>query len=280
MHSDGSDQTRLTDDADIEREPRLSPDGTQILFVRVNGLTGGFPDVPNEVLWVMNTDGTDQHEVFAAALPNKPAGTGAPPIVSNDRDPSWSPDGTQIAFYREGIGITMSGIMVMNADATDARVVRPISGESSRVSELAWSPDGTRLAYAYDYVCCGVHVMFVNVDGSPAAVAELIGPRDAVDTQTSDTDPAWSPDGHQIAFSGQPNVNGTLGAAGLWTADANGSPNPVQLTADDGRFPAWAPTGDRIAFERAGHIWTAHADGTGQLDLGAGSQPSWAASEA
>ena len=174
MDADGSNQTQLTNDADIEREPKLSPDGTQIVFVRGNGRSGGFPDVPNEVIWVVNTDGSNAHSVFAPAVPN---GGFTPPIVSNDRDPSWSPDGTQIAFYREGIGITMSGIMVMNADGSGARVVRPISRDSIRISQLAWSPGGTRIAYTYDYVCCSWHIVFVNADGSGPDFTPLIGPR-------------------------------------------------------------------------------------------------------
>jgi Tol biopolymer transport system component len=272
MNADGSNQIQLTNTPDIERQPKLSPDGTQIVFVRGNGRSGGFPDVPHEMIWVVDTDGSDAHSVFAPAVPN---GGVAPPIVSNDRDPSWSPDGTQIAFSREGIGITMSGIMVMNADGSGARVVRPMVSDPARVSQLAWSPDGTRIAYTYDYVCCAWHIVFVNADGSGPTFAPLIGPRNDVDTQTSDRAPAWSPDGSRIAFTGQPNVNGTVGAPGLWVANATGAPNPTAL-APDGAAPAWSPGGARIAFERAGSIWTMDADGSNQVSLTTGGQPSWA----
>ena len=37
-----------------------------------------------------------------------------------DMDPTWSPDGSQIAFYREG------QIWVMNADGSDPRRVSPV----------------------------------------------------------------------------------------------------------------------------------------------------------
>ena len=41
MNADGSDQTQLTNTPDIERQPKLSPDGTQIVFVRGNGRSAG-----------------------------------------------------------------------------------------------------------------------------------------------------------------------------------------------------------------------------------------------
>ncbi len=163
----------------------------------------------------------------------------------------------------------------MNADGSGARVVRPMINDSIRISRLAWSPGGTRIAYTYDYVCCGWHIVFVNADGTGPNFTPLIGPRNDVDIETSDWAPAWSPNATRIAFTGRPNVNGTVGSAGLWVANATGAPNPTALTAD-GTAPAWSPGGTRIAFERAGSIWTMDADGGNQVSLTAGGQPSWA----
>ena len=83
--------------------------------------------------------------------------------------------------------------MVMNADGSGARVVRPMINDSIRVSRLAWSPGGTRIAYTYDYVCCSLHIVFVNADGSGPTFTPLIGPRNDSDSQTNDWAPAWSP---------------------------------------------------------------------------------------
>ena len=56
----------------------------------------------------------------------------------------------------------------------------------------------------------------------------------------------------------------------------HGRAEPDPLTPD-GTSPTWSPGGTRIAFERAGSIWTMNADGSNQVNLTTGGQPSWAA---
>ncbi len=57
-------------------EPEWSPDGSQIVFTTFRAFGGNF--------WVMNPDGTEQHNLF--------------PSEFNDFEASWSPDGNQIVF--------------------------------------------------------------------------------------------------------------------------------------------------------------------------------------
>jgi len=267
MRSDGSQQTQLTTSPEPELAPKLSSDGTHIVFVRQNA-----PNVfPDETIWVMDVNGSNPHEVFAPAVSD---GTPAPPSVTRDRDPSWSPDGTQIAFVRDGIG-TPAGIMAMNADGTNLHVLVPSvpANQVDRVTDLAWSPDGTELAFSFDFTAQPLqHIDIAKVNGSGTRI--LIGPRNGIDAQTFDVAAAWSPDGTQIAFNGRPNVNNLVGTAGVWVTDSTGPPNPAQLAADGAR-PSYSPKGDRIAFERAGSVWTMNSDGSDQVMLTAGSMPSW-----
>jgi len=60
------------------------------------------------------------------------------------------------------------------------------------------------------------------------------------------SDPAWSPDGRQIAFTGGNNSDGY----NIFVIEANGT-NMRQLThgAHIWDFPAWSPDGTRIAFQ-------------------------------
>ena len=76
MNSDGTNQTRLTNNSTADFEPSFSPDGSKIAFT-------SFRDGNSEI-YVMNADGTNQTN-----LSNNSA---------FDGQPSFSPDGSQIAF--------------------------------------------------------------------------------------------------------------------------------------------------------------------------------------
>jgi WD40-like Beta Propeller Repeat len=82
--------------------------------------------------------------------------------------------------------------------------------------------------------------------------------------EIEERDPAWSPDGATIAFSG--------GAAnfGVWVMDADGS-NPAHITTTDWR-PFWSPTGASIGVstftkETEYGIDAIDPDGTGRTSL-------------
>src|SRR5947209_19986014 len=66
-------------------------------------------------------------------------------IAMDARQPSWSPDGTRLAFqaYRS----TTWQIWTMNADGSDLRAVT--SGPYDD-REPSWSPDGRRIAFSSD----------------------------------------------------------------------------------------------------------------------------------
>ncbi|MGB0092498.1 MAG: hypothetical protein WBP81_08190 [Solirubrobacteraceae bacterium] len=84
-----------------------------------------------------------------------------------------------------------------------------------------------------------------------------------------DSEPAWSPDGLQIAFF---RSSDTPGASGIYSINTDGtgeSPNPLA----PGELPAWSPDGQKIAFvsglegDVTGQIFVMNADGTGQTRL-------------
>jgi Tol biopolymer transport system component len=78
-------------------------------------------------------------------------------------------------------------------------------------------------------------------------------------------DPAWSPDGTQIAFTRW----GPVGSPEIWVMDADGS-NPHRITTE-GVVPAWSPDGTEIAFARLINnywdIFTVGVDGAGVTNL-------------
>ena len=79
-----------------------------------------------------------------------------------------------------------------------------------------------------------------------------------------DLDPAYSPDGSQIAFDST-----RTGGGDIYVMNADGS-GVVRLTTDpaEDSQPAWSPDGNRIAFTRCGstacHIWVMTSAGANQ----------------
>lgn len=81
IRPDGSDRINVTKTPAVhELYPQASPDGSQIAFL-VDEQQG---TETQRSLWVMNADGTNRRQVSTAA-----------------REPTWSPDGTQIAFPKQ-----------------------------------------------------------------------------------------------------------------------------------------------------------------------------------
>jgi dipeptidyl aminopeptidase/acylaminoacyl peptidase len=92
----------------------------------------------------------------------------------------------------------------------------------------------------------------------------------------SDTSPAWSPDGQQIAF-----VRNTGTGRSIVVMNADGSDQRVIAAAPSGgSHPAWSPDGSTIAFESVRHggvadIYLMSADGSNPRRLAATSTTDW-----
>jgi Abnormal spindle-like microcephaly-assoc'd, ASPM-SPD-2-Hydin/WD40-like Beta Propeller Repeat len=168
-----------------------------------------------------------------------PAGGPVVPYSVFGHWPSWSPDGTKLAF-----NLLFAGIAVM--DAYGRGLTRLGTG-----GDPAWSPDGTKIAFGTFH---GIGIM--NADGSNRHVL----PNTSDSSALFDDGPAWSPDGKTIVFSKDHNQ----GDGQLWLVDADGG-NPRHLTGGFG--PAWAPDGQRIVFQANNRdgaaISTIKPDGTG-----------------
>lgn len=163
---------------------------------------------------------------------------------SNNEDPVFSPDGSQIAFS------SVQAIWIMNRDGSQVHPV-PNTGGSPNATNPIWSPDGSKIAFSRDY-----KIWVINVDGTNGTQLS--------DGTTSDDFAAWSPDGSKIAF-----VKDYFSAnAQIYVMNTDGS-NPVNLTNSSFacRHPAWSPDGSKIAYDSSSQIFTMNPDGTNQTQI-------------
>jgi DNA-binding winged helix-turn-helix (wHTH) protein/Tol biopolymer transport system component len=110
----------------------VSPDGSRIAFRRLDSTYDGFFGREE---WVMRSDGTDQVKVAADKSDSSEVGT-----------PTWSPDGTRIAYLRSSWAYNMSTNSVEINEWQNGRVETLVS-ETRLIIALHWLPD-SRLIYA------------------------------------------------------------------------------------------------------------------------------------
>lgn len=170
MNADGTGRTLLVQRSTFDGTPAWSPDGSQIAFRSENETEFG----PLGRIFVINVDGTGLRQVSPDTDPNL--------FFFFDGNPTWSPDGSRIAFIRNDL------IYVINADGTGMTAL-----PGNRAANPDWSPDGTRLVYSR-----------ANEDGSDANIyvinADGSNPVSLTATPEYDDHPRWSPDGRRIVF--------------------------------------------------------------------------------
>jgi Tol biopolymer transport system component len=219
-NSDGSGQTRLTNQAASDIEPRLNRGCTRIAFA--SNRDG------NWEIYTMNLDGSGLTRLtFNAA---------------SDGLPAWSPDGGRIVFrsYRDG----QAEIYVMSADGSGQT---RLTWDAAYDGLPAWSPDGTKIGFTSERN--GERRLWVmNADGS--------GQTSLSSSRPYTQGPLWSPDGSQITFDADGDGDGRNE---LWLMNADGS-NQHQVydppeSETEAWVRSWSPDGRYIAFSRISWIY-------------------------
>jgi Tol biopolymer transport system component len=179
-----------------------------------------------------------------------------------DVDPAWSPDGSTIAFVRQG---SAGGVFVIPSGGGLALPICPATTCGEGIAQLAWSPDGRTLAFSHagTLAAGGGAASGASPGTGPAA-----GPGSPIDVVGADgtghrrltdcgelgcpTDvaPAWSPDGSTILFNRGAGQGGgqkfrTVTPAGGKPIEKGACPVPLCLP---GTAPVWSPDGASFAY--------------------------------
>jgi Tol biopolymer transport system component len=235
---DGSDRRRLTRRVHAST-PAWSPDGQQIAFTR-NEDVGEYTTFSEDDVFVMGADGDNPHQL-TPERDGRHAG-----------QPTWSPDGGQIA-YIQGPGVPTGqpsrpgSLFVMDADGGNVR--RLTRGDAD--VDPAWSRDGKEIAYGH---CFGIESptlctldLFV-MDVATGASRQL--------TRTPffyEAGYTWSPDSSRIAFTRWTPPADVNPLASIYTINRGGTGETLvheHLNYVSGLYSlAWSPDRRTLAFE-------------------------------
>jgi TolB protein len=143
---------------------------------------------------------------------------------SDNGNPTFSPDGRQIAFFSSRSRFPQ--IYTMDVDGTNVQLLTPFTpGVRSYRSAPDWSPDGRSVAYEQQNG--DFQVWMINVrDKEPRQLT----------SEGENEGPSWAPDGRHMALS---STRG--GSKQIWILDTE-SGRFRQLTFNPGaRLAAWSP---------------------------------------
>ncbi len=119
--------------------------------------------------------------------------SGAPVMLAEGRAPALAPDGSRIAFLRNG------EVWTVPTDGSSA--AKRLFYDAGKDVDLQWSPDSDALAFVSER---GDHT-FIGVYRGDDRPLEFLAP-----SVTNDWNPRWSPDGTRVAFTRTPGNGGAL----------------------------------------------------------------------
>ena len=202
------------------KHPALSPDGKRLAF-------SWHGDV-----WVCPAEGGAAERVTED--------------TADEQAPAWSPDGASIAFSTDKNGNRDVYVIELGS-----RRIRQLTFHSSDDDRPAWSPDGKSIAFQSTRdsnvdLCLNNDVWDVWRVPSTGGTATRV-------TRFRGENPAWSPDGKQIAYD-RYSWGYADGEHNLFViaSDGSGMPREIASGEEDSRRPTWQGTSIYFGHEANG----------------------------
>jgi Tol biopolymer transport system component len=233
MNADGTNVRKLTGllpDMTNLGSPEFSRDGRQIALDMSQG------SVANSRIIVLNADGTDIRDLGPGCMP------------------SFSPDGTKIAFSQSG-----SGVMLMDADGTNREVVDRAGWG------VQYSPDGKQIAYGKRG-----NITLMNVETKETR--ELLQGADGTRYNYTYWNLGWSHDSNSIAFKGRLSEGGGSEVAVVEIEDGSLTVLDPDASTVNPDF-TFSPDNQGVLFSKRGpgnvrpQLYLVHRKSPGELEL-------------
>jgi len=213
---------RITISPGDDRNPTWSPDGKLLAF--------SSDRLGHREIYRVTAEGTGERRLTGTTTTESPEFTD----TVESYEPTWSPDGTLIAFTSDEAG----DVDIYTMTPTGQNVTR-ITDSFASDSQPAWNGMSTKLAYVSDRTGSD-EIYTIEAEGATDG-ANDDGFTQVTRNFASESSPTFNPLADQIAFSS--NLNGD---ADIYIINADGE-KLIRLTANDGEDiePSWGRTPTR-----------------------------------
>ncbi len=209
------------------QSPRISPDGRKVVF---NLTEAG---APNADIWIQHLEnGTRTRLTFEE---------------TSEYNPVWSPTGNRIA-YTSAKGV----VRIFLRDIGGSGEATLLLSDSTLIAPADWSADGKYLIYERLSPITGsdVYIKNVNDDSEPVAL---------LNSEDWESEPALSPDGRWLAYSGNSN------SPEIYVTNFPSPDGKWQISLNGGGKPRWNAAGDKLFYvDSRDNVISVDVDGSGK----------------
>lgn len=197
--------------------------------------------------WLLRAAGLTAAVAVVVAIvyrspPSVPVVSPLTTYLGTESQPSLSPDGKRVAYFRGHLKAGRGEIQVRTVDGDDPA---PLVQSANLVYDPAWSPDGASIAYL-ERLSTGTLLKVVPANGGETRMVADLGP---VRLYMNSRHVSWMPDGRSIAVPASVDGQGS----GIFLISVDGRERRLVSPPGDLRefAPAVSPDGRSIAYAHA-----------------------------